>query len=198
MNVVDIPGNKRESFGKKGTAELRSAGHIPAELYGGEGNNHFTVEINDIKQLIYTPDFQLANIHLEGKQHKAILKTIQFHPVTDEVLHIDFQELVEDRKLKVEVPVIFEGVSPGVKAGGKLIQLMRKVKIKAFPKDLIDNVKLDISETNLGQSVRIRDIQVPDTIEIMNSPSIPVASVEIPRALKSAKASEEEATEAED
>ena len=169
---------------------MRSTGHIPAELYGGDGNNHFTVEIKDIKQLIYTPDFQLANIHLEGKQHKAILKDVQFHPITDEVLHIDFQELVEDRKLKVEVPVIFEGVSPGVKAGGKLIQLMRKVKIKAFPKDLIDNVKLDISETNLGQSVRIRDIQVPDTIEIMNSPSIPVASIEIPRALKSAKAAE--------
>lgn len=195
MQTVSVEGQARTAVGKKAAKQTRREGRIPAVLYGDTDPVHFTVTEKDVKNLVYTPDFKTATLTVEGKTYTAILKEVQFHPVSDEIVHIDFLELVEGRTIKVEVPIRFQGNSPGVRAGGKLQQAVRRVKIKTTPDKLIDSVTLDISGLALGHSIRIRDIEPTEGIEIVNSPGIPVATVEIPRALRSATAAAERAAE---
>ena len=192
MNVVAIKAESRDLNSKAST--IRNSGKIPAVMYGGGEVVHFSTTHNDVKPAIYTPDFKITEIEVDGKKHRCIVKDIQFHPVTDAIEHIDFLEIEEGRMVKVELPVRFKGVSPGVKSGGKLIQSMRKVKVKVDPKDLVDELFIDISKLELGSAVRVRDIQLAQGMELMVNPAIPVAVVEIPRALKSAasKAATEE------
>lgn len=192
MQVAKVSGTIREQLGKSAAKAMRREGLILCELYGGNENIHFTVELNDVRKLIYTSDFQLVDLELEGNTYRSIIKEIQFHPVHDNILHIDFQELVEGRKVSVEVPIVLEGASPGVKEGGKLVTKVRYLKIKTTPEKLVDSVSVDISEVLLGQSVRVRDIQVAEGIEVMNNMGIPVASVEVPRLLKGLDDDEEE------
>lgn len=175
---------------------MRSEGKIPAILYGGPEQVAFSTTHNDVKAAVYTPDFKLTELDIDGKKYKSIVKSVQFHPVTDAIEHIDFLEIEDGRPVKVEIPVRFKGVSPGVKSGGKLIQSIRKIKVKADPVNLVDELFIDISQLELGFSVRIKDIQVPEGIEILMNPAIPVAIVEVPRALKSAAAKEETAAAA--
>lgn len=188
MQTVTISGDLREGTGSKYARAARRAGLIPCELYGGDDNVHFTARPQELKSLVYTPDFKIANLTVDGKEYSAIMKSIQFHPVTDQILHIDFLQLVEGKSIKVEVPVRFYGTSPGVKNGGNLTQKLHRISIKTTPDNLVEEVKMDISALNLGQSLRVRDIVLEDSIEILNNPSIPVCSVIIPRALKSAEA----------
>jgi large subunit ribosomal protein L25 len=188
MEVVAIKGQARTGKGKSQAKTIRKEGLVPGVMYSSEGNTHFSVEPFDLKPLIYTPAFKLAELELDGNKTKCILKDVQFHPVTDEVLHVDFMVVEPGRTIKVEVPVAYTGVAPGVKTGGKLVKKLRKVKIKAQAENLVDSMTLDISSLQLGQSIRVRDIQPKEGIEIMNASGIPVASVEIPRALKSAEA----------
>jgi large subunit ribosomal protein L25 len=188
MTTIEVQGTTRSEFGKKGAKLDRNNGNVPAVMYGGDEVIHFTVTPASVKHLIYTPDFKIANLDIDGKQYKAIIKSIQFHPVTEQLLHMDFLRLIANTPIKVEVPLRFKGVSPGVKVGGKLIQQVRKIKIKTTPEFLVDELKADISKLDLGQSLRVKEVIVPKGIEILNSPAIPVALIEIPRALKAAAA----------
>lgn len=189
MNTkVFISGTLRTAFGKKASADIRKKGEVPCVMYGGNESVHFSLHPLDLKNIIFTPDFNVIEIEISGVKHRCILKDYQLHPVTDEVTHVDFLKLVDGKKVKVEVPVRFKGVSPGVKGGGKLQQLVRRVKIKTTPSKLVDEIQMDISNLGLGQSIRIRDIAPMEGIEIMNSPGIPVATIEIPRAMRSAEA----------
>ena len=188
MKVVALTAERRTEIGKKATKKDRSNELIPCVMYGGEEPIHFTTNFNDIKSLLYTGDFKIAEVTIDGTTYRSIVKDWQAHPLTDEVLHIDFLRLIDGRPIKVEVPIRFTGSSPGVKVGGKLQQSVRRVKIKTTPDKLIDEVTLDISSLELGQSIRIRDIEAIDGIEIMQSPGIPVAVIEIPRALRAAEA----------
>ena len=188
MQTVAIEGTPREVFGKKASKAFRKQGLVPCVAYGGEITIHFTAPSAAFKNLIYTPDFKIAEITIEGQTYRAILKDAQYHPVTDAAMHVDFLLLVEGRKLTTQVPVRMVGSAPGVKLGGKLTQVTRKVKIKTLPAHLVDHVEVDVSELSLGQSVRVRDIKAIEGIEIMVSSGIPLASVEIPRALRSAQA----------
>jgi len=197
MQTVAVSGELRTDLGRRASRTFRRNGLVPCELYGHGENIHFTVSPKDLKSLVYTADFKLAEIAVNGKTYRAIMKGIQFHPVSDEILHVDFLTLEEGRKVKVEVPVKFVGVSPGVKTGGKLTEKLKKVSVKALPKDLLESIELDISVLNLGQSVRVKDIEVGEGIEILNNPNIPVGTIEIPRALKSAEEIAEEEAEAE-
>ena len=172
-------------------AQIRKNGRIPAVLYGPNVQEHLSVTHNDIRKLIYTPDFKVGEVEVGGTSHKCIVKQIQYHPITDEIRHIDFLVLKEGTKVKLEIPVKFKGNSPGVKEGGTLMQSMRKVKVKLDPKDLVDELFIDISELTLGNSVRVKDIEIGDEIEILANEATPIATVEIPRALKSAQAAEE-------
>jgi large subunit ribosomal protein L25 len=159
-------------------------------MYGGGENVIFNVKPLALKSLVYTPEFKVAEITLGDKTHRCILKDLQVHPVTDSILHVDFLRLIEGTPVKLEIPVRCVGASPGVKVGGKLQQKMRRVKVKTTPEKMVDELEVSINELLLGESVRVRDIKLPEGIEIMNPPANPVASIEIPRALRSAEAKE--------
>jgi large subunit ribosomal protein L25 len=191
MQTIKVAGNARASVGKKASKAVRNEGGIPCVIYGDEQNIHFSTTHNDIKGLIYTPDFKVAEIEVDGASHRCILKEVQFHPVRENVLHVDFLKLQEGKPVKLEVPVKFKGTSPGVKTGGTLQQSIRRIKIKTTPEKMVDYLYGDISSLELGQAIRVRDLEVPEGIEVMNSPGIPVAIVEVPRALRGKKAAEE-------
>jgi large subunit ribosomal protein L25 len=186
MEIVAIQGNLKENSGKEETKKIRRAGQVPAVVYksGGGDALHFSVNAPDIRALVYTPKFRLAEITLNGTVHKCIVKDIQFHPVTDAVNHIDFLELVPGLKFKATVPLRFSGTAPGVKNGGKFLTKMRQVHILTTPEFVVDEVFADISQMDLGSTIRIRDITLPTGVEITNTGSVPVASIEIPRALR--------------
>lgn len=190
MESIAIEGNVRKEVGKKSTKALRRESFIPCELYGGSENVHFSASKKAIKDIVYTPNLYLADLNIDGASHKAIIKDIQFHPTTDEILHIDFQELVPGTILRTEVPVRATGVAAGVKNGGKLLINVRKLIVKATPENLKDKIEIDVTPLKLGQSFKVRDIE--DTgMQIMNAPGIPIAAVEIPRSLRSAEAGDE-------
>lgn len=190
MNSISIQATKRSVLGSRNAKSSRKEGMIPAVVYGGGSEDHVLVSPKEVKGLIYSPDFNLAQVDVEGESHRCIVKNVQFHPVTDEVLHIDFLKLQDGVPVKVEVPVRFFGVSPGVKAGGKLIQQVRKLKIKAKPENLVDEVKVDISSLQLGQVLRVKSVDLGKEVDILVSAPTPLANIEIPRALKSAAAAE--------
>ena len=195
MNTVAISGALRSELGKKGAKADRNEGKIPCVMYGGESNVHFTVTHNDIKSIVYTADFNVAEVTVDGKTYKAILKGYDMHPVTDNITHIDFIELVDGNYVKVDIPVRFKGDSPGVKLGGKLLQSIRRVTVKTLPENLVDELFVDISELELGMAVRVRDIESPENMQVMNAGATPVAIVEVPRALRSAAAAAEKEEE---
>lgn len=195
MESIAVSGQVRTTTGKKASKAERSNEQIPCVLYGGEDVVHFTTTFNQVKPLVYTPDFKIAELEIDGKKCKCFVKDVQWHPVTEAILHIDFLQFVDGQTVKVEVPVRFRGVSPGVKLGGKLLQNLRRIKIKTTPEHLVDELFLDVSSLELGQSIRVRDIEAVDGVEIMNPPATPVALVEIPRALRSAAAAEKKAAQ---
>lgn len=190
MNTVAVSTQKREEVGSRLAKISRSEGLVPAVIYGGKETQHVLVSPKEIKGLIYTSDFKIAKVEVDGDVVDCIVKDTQFHPVSDELIHIDFLRLSPGRPVKVEIPVRFVGTSPGVKLGGKLIQQMRKIKIKTTPENLIDEVKVDISHLDLGHVLRVKSIEVSANIEVLANSSIPIANIEIPRALKSAAAAE--------
>jgi large subunit ribosomal protein L25 len=193
MLTLAISGTRRDEVGKKAAKAVKRAGLVPCVLYSrGKENVHFTVHPHDLRDLIYTKDFKLANLTVDGKSHRCIIKSVTFHPVKDTPEHIDFLELQDGHPIKVEVPLRFEGVSPGVRNGGKFAQSVRRIKIKATPELLVDEVVANISKLKLGESIRVRDIKVVEGVEIMNPGALPVAMVQIPRSLKGAGAIEEE------
>ncbi len=195
MDSVAITGTARTVLGKKATKAVRNEGHIPCNIYGGKENVHFSAPVNAFKSLIYTPNFKLAEITVGADKHTAIVKEIQSHPVTDNILHIDFVELVPGKTLKAQVPVRLVGQSVGAKTGGVVIQKLRRADVKTTPEKLIDAIEVDVTPLELGDSVRVRDIEAIEGIEVLNSPGSPIASVEIPRSVRSLAA--EEAAEAE-
>lgn len=198
MQTVAVAGQARESLGKKSTKAVRAAGEVPAVLYGSGDPVHFSVKPLDVRSLIYTPEFKLAELTVGDTTTKAIIKDIQFDPVTDNLIHLDFLALQEGHPIKVSVPVAFEGTSPGVRAGGKLQQAVRHIKIKTTPDKLVDRITMNISGLGLGESIRVRDIEEMEGVEIINPAGQPVATVIVPRAMRSAataaaKAAAEEA-----
>ena len=186
MQTVSIQGTVRAQVGKSATKVVRAQEEIPCVLYGTGENIHFTTNWSEVRHLIYTPDFKTAELTVGGQTFNAILKNVQFHPATEKILHIDFLKLTPGHPINVSVPLRLKGSSVGVKSGGRLVQSVRKIKVKCLPEQIVDEVELDISNLDLGQTVRVRDIQGQKGIEIMMTPSIPVAMIEIPRALKQA------------
>ncbi|TVR76122.1 MAG: 50S ribosomal protein L25/general stress protein Ctc [Chitinophagaceae bacterium] len=195
MKTIKIEGSLRKDLGKSATKEVRRAGNIPAVIYGVDTIVHFAAPALAFRDLIYTGDFHKVDISVDGKNYEAILKEVQFHPVTDKVIHVDFQLLVEGRKLITHIPVRLKGIPVGVKTGGKLITKLRKVKVKAVPADLVDELTIDVTPLKLGKSIKVASIDAGN-LEILNSPTIPVASVEIPRALRSSQSKQAQADEA--
>ena len=191
MDYLAVAASKREGTGKKAMKALRKSGGIPAVLYGSGTNTNLAVKPLAVRDLIYTSEFKLAELDIDGSKHKCFVKDIQFDPITDQIRHIDFLELIKGQAVKVKVPVNYVGESPGVKVGGSLMTNMRTIKIKCTPENIVSALDLDISGVELGDAIRVRDLTVPENIEVLSVAAAPVAYVEVPRALKSASAEAE-------
>lgn len=189
MKSVSIEGTSRSEFGKKGTRQLRSEGQIPCVIYGGNETIHFSAPKLAFRTLVYTPDFQLANITVDGKSYRCIMKDLQFDVITDELSHVDFLELVEDRKVIANLPLKFVGQPEGVKAGGRLEIKVKNLKVRTLPKYLKENLEVNIDDLQLNTNLRVEDVPA-ENMEIMNSPRIPIASVVMTRALRQAESEE--------
>jgi len=166
---------------------------VPGVIYGGAKEINFSAPAMAFKSLVYTPDFQFAEIKLNGDTHRCILKDLQFDKVTDKLIHVDLLELVEDKKVIASIPLKFVGSPVGVKEGGKLHIKMKALKVKTYPKYLREHIDVNIDNLELNGNVRVEDVQV-ENYEIMNSPRIPVASVTLTRELKQEEAATTVAT----
>jgi large subunit ribosomal protein L25 len=181
MKSISITGSERESVGKKATKAVRDAGMVPCVIYGGSQPVHFQAEAKAFKSLVYTPNAHTVAIDLGGKKFNAILQDIQFHPVSDAILHIDFFQLSDDKEIVMEVPVKITGTSPGVLLGGVLNLNQRRLKVKALPKNLPDFVEANISELQMGNKLYVTKL-VSDSYKLMHPDNTVVAQVKISRA----------------
>ncbi len=181
MKSITIKGSERESVGKAATRAARNAGMVPCVLYGGDQPVHFTAEEKDFKNLVYTPNVHTVVIDLNGKTFNAILQDIQFHPVSDKILHMDFYQLHEDKEITMEVPVKVVGNSKGVMAGGVLRLNQRKLKVRALPANLPDFVEADITELEMGNKLYVTKLPV-DNYKLLHPDNTVVAQVKISRA----------------
>jgi len=190
MKTITIEGHLRTEHGKKAARQIRSQDNVPGVIYGGAQEVNFYASAKAFKPLVYTGEFQLADVTVDGKTYKCILKDLQFDKVEDSLIHVDLLELVGDKKVVATLPIKFTGVSVGVKGGGKLVTKLKSLKVKALPKDLRETIIVDITNLDLNGNIRVEDVKL-DGIEILNSPRIPIASVVLTRILK-----QEEATTA--
>lgn len=223
MKTFKLQGETRENLGKKAVKDLRKQNMIPAILYGSSpvalpyegkvlkgdklvdlGDNKglivtdFTVTKEGVHKLIYTPEIFIIDLDIKGnKQVKAILKDIQFHPVTDAILHIDFLEVFEDRPIVIDVPVTLKGHSEGVKAGGKLTLEMRKIKVKALYSQIPEKLVVNIDSLTLGKTIQVGSLEFPN-LELMNAKNSVVCSVKLTRAARGAAATATTTSENED
>jgi len=187
MKTITIEGQRRTEIGKQATRQLRSEEKVPGVIYGGAKEVNFSAPATSFKSLVYTPDFQLADVTVDGNSYRCILKDLQFDKVSDELIHVDFLELVEDRQVVATIPIKFTGAAKGVKDGGKLITKMKALKIKTYPKYLKENIEVDLTELELNGNVRVEDVKAAN-YEILNSPRIPIASIVLTRQLKQEEA----------
>ena len=187
MQSITIVGSQRESVGKAASKALRNAGQVPCVLYGGDNAVHFSADALAFSKLVYTPSVYTATIELGGKTYNAILQDIQFDPVTDKILHIDFYQLHDDKEITIEVPIRIEGTSPGIMAGGSLRVVNRKLKIKALPANLPDFVPVDISWMEMGNRFYVTKLEQKN-YKIMHPENTVICQVRISRAaLKAAQ-----------
>ncbi|WP_207422168.1 50S ribosomal protein L25/general stress protein Ctc [Desertivirga brevis] len=186
MKTIAISGSKRGNVGKRDAKELRYEGKVPAVLYGGNEQIHFAVNASDLKAIIYTPEVQFVEIDIEGTKVQAIIQDSQFHPLNEQILHVDFFQLNPEKPLTMGIPVKLTGTSPGVKMGGKLVQKLRKLRVKALPANMPQNVEVSIEPLEVGKSVRVRDLKF-DNFEITNTPEDTIVSVTTSRALRQAE-----------
>jgi large subunit ribosomal protein L25 len=161
---------------------------VPGVIYGGAKEINFVASAKALKPIVYTGEFMQAEVKVDGASYTCILKDLQFDKVSDQLLHIDFLELVADKKVIATLPLQLSGVPAGVKAGGKLVVKMKSLKVKALPKDLKESISLDISSLELNGNVRVEDVKA-ENMEILNSPRIPIASIVMTRQLKQEEAS---------
>jgi large subunit ribosomal protein L25 len=187
MKTFELKGAVRTDLGKKATKAERVVDNVPCVLYGGAENTHFTTTISDIRKMIYSPEVFVVNLDIDGKKTKAIMKALQFHPVSDKVLHIDFLQITEDKPVVVELPVKLEGLAEGVKAGGKLALEMRKLKVKGLYTQIPENIVIDVTELGLGKSIQVAKVSAAN-LEILNAKNAVVAQVKLTRAARGAAA----------
>ncbi len=188
MKSFSLSGEVRSELGKKATKAVRVANNVPCVLYGGDEIVHFTATNSSIRKIIYTPNVYLIDLNVGGKSVKAIMKEIQFHPVTDNVLHIDFLEVFEDKPVVVEIPVKLTGLAEGVKAGGKLSLEMRKLRVKGLYANIPEHIEIDVTSLQLGKSVQVGSMS-RENLEFLNAKNAVIAQVKLTRAARGAAAS---------
>jgi large subunit ribosomal protein L25 len=180
MKSLSIIGTKRAAQLKHEARNLRAEGKVPCVLYGGSQQIHFSTPVLSLKDLVYSPEVSTVDLNIDGANYKAIMKDIQFHAVTDRIMHIDFLEMSDDKKVTLSIPVKISGNAAGVRAGGQLLTKLRKLKISALPKDLPDFVDVKIDNLNIGDTIRVKDINIPG-VEILDSPNNVITAVKTTR-----------------
>lgn len=183
MKTVEIIGYNRANLGKSESKRLREQSHVPSVLYGGKEQIHFYTPMILFKDIVYTDQVCFVDLNIEGHKTRAILQDIQFHPVSEMILHADFLELHKDREIKMNIPLVAVGTAPGVRAGGKLIQKIKTVTVKALPDNMPNIIEVDINDLTIGKIIKIGDLKT-NKYEITNSPLVSIFSVEVPRALR--------------
>jgi len=191
MKTASLSGSSRESVGKKDAIQLRIDRRVPGVLYGGGEQKHFSVSELEITKLIVNPDVFLLNFELDGKTINCLVQEIQFHPVTDRIIHMDLLQIVDGKPIRVELPLRTEGVAAGVINGGRIQMLFRRVAVRGLANDLPDGITIDVSALEIGDSARVRDIEVPNC-EVLLSDSTLLVAVKRTRAAMSADSEEGE------
>ena len=198
MKEFNLKGTKRTALGKKATRELREAGNIPCVIYGSKKDENgkiisteFTVPFEAVRKLIYTPDIYVVNIDIDGETCKAVMREIQFHPVKDTVLHVDFYQITEGRAITMDVPVVFEGHAKGVREGGVLNGHMRRLKVLGQYQDIPERLYVDVTELGIGKSIKVGDLSF-DKLEIVTPKQAMICTVRTTRAAASASSADED------
>ena len=197
MKTIEIIGYKRANLGKKEAKELRNEGNVPCVLYGGDEQIHFHAPMILFRELVYTQEAHFVHLNVEGKQYEAILQDLQFHPVSEIILHADFLMLFEGKPVKMNIPVHFIGQSPGVAKGGALVKKRRHLRIKALPKNMPEHIDVNLELLDFGRAIKVKEVKA-ENFEILDTPQASIAVVEVPRALRgkvSESAEEEEGAE---
>ncbi len=197
MKTLVVKGQKRESLGKKDAKSLRSRDLVPAVLYGVGEPVHFSLPFSEMRQVVYSPGVFLIDVDIDGTVYHAMMQDIQWHAVEEQILHIDFLNIEEGKKIKIDVPVKVTGLAKGIKAGGKLKTNLRRLKVKALAKDLPDNIEIDVTNLAIAQSIKVGDLSLKN-IELLDKKSNVVVSVNITRAARSAAGTEVEGEEEEE
>lgn len=194
MKEFNLKGTKRTATGKKASRELRNEGSIPCVLYGGKKDSEgkvvateFAVTFEAVRKLVYTPDIFTVNLEIDGVATKAVMREIQFHPVKDNILHIDFYEITEGQPITMEVPVVYQGHAKGVREGGALRSLIRRLKVVGMYQDIPEFLPIDVTELGIGKSIKVGDLSY-DKLEIITPKQALVCSVRTTRAAQSAAA----------
>jgi large subunit ribosomal protein L25 len=193
MKTIEIKGSFRKELGKKSSKMIRKDGNVPCVIYGKENNIHFYAHENSFKNLVYTHEAHLVKLNLEDKEYNAVLRDMQFHPVTDRILHADFIQIFENKPVIIDVPVTVTGEAVGVKAGGKLIVKRRHLKVKGFADDLPEDLTIDVTDLKIHHSIKVGDLAY-NKIELLDPKIATVVSVATSRV--ALKTEEEEAAEA--
>ena len=187
MKTFELKGLLRKDLGKKASKADRVSESVPCVLYGGAANVHFTTTVSDLRKLVYSPEVFVVDLDIEGAKCKAVMKALQFHPVTDKVLHIDFLEISDKKPVVVEIPVKLEGLAEGVKAGGKLALEMRKLKVKGLYTQIPESIVIDVTALGLGKSIQVGAVAV-ENLELLNAKNAVVCQVKLTRAARGAAA----------
>jgi large subunit ribosomal protein L25 len=185
MKSLKITGQKRESLGKKGAKKLREQGLVPGVLYGKDEVTHLAVSFSDLRPFVYTPDVYLIDLEIDGEVHKAMIQDVQWHPVEEQILHIDFLKIEADKQVKIGVPVQLVGTAKGIKTGGKLKVNMRKLRVKSLAENLPDTIEVDITKLAIGDSIKVGELQ-RENLEFLDNKSNLIVGVISTRVAKSA------------
>ena len=185
MKAVFMSGSSRSNVGKKDAKALRVEGLVPCVLYGGDSQIHFSVNATQFKPLLFTPDVHTVDLEIDGKSFKAVLQDIQYHNMKDNVLHADFLQLHENKPVIIQIPVRTSGNSAGVRAGGKLVTKLRKLKVRALLSDLPDFINIDITPLEIGMGVKVREVIAPG-LTLLDAQNVDVVAVTATRASRQA------------
>jgi large subunit ribosomal protein L25 len=180
MKTVALTGELRSDLGTKHSRAMRNEGKVPCVLYGGGDHIHFYVYSPDFKDLVYTPNTYKVQLTIDGKKYMAILHDMQFHPVNEAILHADFLAVDEKKLVTVSIPVLIEGNSPGVRAGGKLIQKIQRLKVKGLISNIPDSINVNIDQLDLGQSIKVKNIEASN-IELLDNKDNAIVTVKMTR-----------------
>jgi len=187
MKSIEIKGTARQELGKKSAKELRAQDLVPCVIYGGETPVHFYAHENEFRKIVYTPKVFQIDLEIDGKKYNAFMQDLQFDPVSDKLIHIDFLQVRENVKVKIDLPVRLDGYAKGIQQGGRLKSNLRTLSVKGYPKNFPDEIAIDVTELGLGESIRVGDIK-SEGIDILNQKSVPVATVVVTRAARAAMA----------